>query len=279
MKTDAALLKRREAVLALLRDDDPRTVALVKEQLAATSLEGLPELRELDRLADPIAGFHLRDVIAEIEEQTAEQAFMQCCRHFGERGDIEVAAWQLATVLMPGEDFTDAHELLHAWSAEVRRRLEKAVTPLDRVETLAEFLNLEQRLRGNDNDYYNLRNSMLPAVVESRLGIPISLSLVYMIVGRRAGMKVDGIGLPGHFIVRHEDMFFDPFHGGRQVGLDECKALLEKQNLVLLPQHLDPATPRQILLRMLTNIYYVAEQRDPPLSAKVSEWITALRKS
>jgi regulator of sirC expression with transglutaminase-like and TPR domain len=116
-------------------------------------------------------------------------------------------------------------------------------------------------------------------VVDSRLGIPISLSLVYMLVAKRAQLQIDGIGLPGHFIVRHEGIFFDPFHGGRRVGLDECKALLEQQNLTLLPDHLAPTTARQVLIRMLTNIYYIADQNDPPLAARVSEWITLVRQS
>ena len=278
MNTDA-LDRRRKALLSLLGDEDPQTVALVKAQLAAAGPEMLSELRQLDALADPVASFHVRDVIAEIQERGAEVTFMQMCRHFGDQGSLEDAAWQLAAVLLPGEDFTAARTLLDAWGAEVKRRLEKAQTPLDRVETLAEFLNLDQRLRGNDDDYYNVRNSLLPAVVEGRLGIPISLALVYLLVGKRAGIEVDGIGLPGHFIVRHEDIFFDPFHGGRRVGLDECRALLEQQNLVLLPQHLIAATPKQMLIRMLTNLYFITEQTDPQLAAKMSEWITAARKS
>lgn len=278
MNTQDAI-RQRDALLRLLSDEDTDTVALVKAQLAAGGTEIIATLRELDAAAPPAASFHLRDVIAEIEEKTSEARFVDLCRTFGENGDLETAAWLLATVLLPGEDFTEARNTIDQWGMEVRHRLAKANTTLDRVETLAEFLNLEQRLRGNDDDYYNLRNSLLPAVVDSRLGMPISLSLVYMLVGKRAGLAVEGIGLPGHFIVRYEGIFFDPFHGGRRVGLDECKALLEQQNLTLLPQHLAPTTPRQMLIRMLTNIYYIADQNHPPLAARVSEWITLIRQS
>jgi regulator of sirC expression with transglutaminase-like and TPR domain len=272
-------IRQHAALLRLLSDEDPTTVALVKAQLASGGKEMIAVLRGLEVTATPAVSFHIRDIIAEIEEHTAEAQFVELCRRFGENGDIETAAWILATVLLPGEDFTEPRQTIDQWGDEVQRRLVKANTPLDRVETLAEFLNLEQRLRGNDDDYYNLRNSLLPAVIESRLGIPISLSLVYMLVGKRAGLTVDGVGLPGHFIVRYEGIFFDPFHGGRRVGLDECKALLEQQNLTLLPQHLAPTTPRQVLIRMLTNIYYIADQNDPPLAARVSEWITLVRQS
>ena len=271
--------RRRQALLSLLADDDPATVALVKEQLVALGPDELPELQELSMEADPAAAPHVRELIETIHTREAGARFMDICRQFGEHGEIESSSWNLAAALMPGTNFLDHYVQLDAWGKEVKRRLHKAHSPLDRVETLAEFLNIEQRLRGNDDDYYNLRNSLLPAVVESRLGIPITLSLVYMLVARRAGMRVDGIGLPGHFIVRHEDIFFDPFHGGRRVSLDECKSLLLQQNLVLLPQHLAPATPRQMLVRLLTNIYYIAEQTNPQLAAQVSEWISAIRKS
>lgn len=278
MNTDS-IQRSRDALLSLLSDDDPQTVALVKAQLAAGGPQILGELRKLAQVANPVATFHVRDVIAEIQERGAEVVFMQMCRQFGDHGDLEEASWQLATVMEPGEEFPKAQDLLDDWGAEVRRRLAKAETPLDRVETLAEFLNLDQHLRGNDDDYYNVRNSLVPAVIETRLGIPISLALVYMFVGKRAGLDIDGIALPGHFIVRHEDIFFDPFHGGRRVGLDECRSLLEQQNLALLPQHLLPATPKQMLIRMLTNLYFITEQTDPQLAAKMSEWITAARKS
>jgi regulator of sirC expression with transglutaminase-like and TPR domain len=278
MNTENAI-RQRAALLRLLSDEDPGTVALVKAQLAAGGSEMIAVLRDLDSAATPAVSFHLRDIIAEIEEQTSEARFIELCRNFGEHGDVERAAWVLSAVLLPGEDFSGARHTIDEWGAEVQHRLAKAGTALDRVETLAEFLNLEQRLRGNDDDYYNLRNSLLPAVIDSRLGIPISLSLVYMLVGKRAGMVVDGIGLPGHFIVRYEGIFFDPFHGGRRVGLDECKSLLEQQNLTLLPHHLAPTTSRQMLIRTLTNIYYIADQNDPPLAARVSEWITLVRQS
>src|SRR3954467_13289915 len=94
MSTEA-LNRRREALLALLRDDDAATVSLVKAQLAAGGTGMLPELRMLEELADPVAAFHLHDVIAEIEERTAETTFMQMCRAFGEHGDLETVAWQL----------------------------------------------------------------------------------------------------------------------------------------------------------------------------------------
>jgi len=271
------MLQHREALFRLLRDDDQPTLALVKAQLASGGASVLNDLRALLAVADAKAAGHVRDVIADIEEREAETIFSRLCLNFSECGDLENAAWRLAATFGNGAEFPEEKATLDQWGAELRRRLAKAQTSLDRAEILAEFLSLEARLRGNAEDYHNIDNSLLPLVIRTRLGIPISLSLVYMFVGRRAGLQVDGIALPGHFLVRHDDVFLDPFHGGRRVGLDECRDLMERQELVLKPEHLTPATPRQILVRKLTNIFYAAQQVDPPLAAKVGDWIKALR--
>jgi regulator of sirC expression with transglutaminase-like and TPR domain len=113
--------------------------------------------------------------------------------------------------------------------------------------------------------------------VQTRLGIPISLALVYILVGRRAGMAIEGVGLPGHFLVRHGDIIFDPYHGGRRVSMEECATLLSRQNLALTEYHLAPATPRQMLIRCLTNLRYIATNSDAALGEKIAGWEELLR--
>lgn len=265
------------ALLRLLRDEDRATRALVKEQLASGGIEALPRLRGLLAEADERAAAEVRAVLGEVERRQADALFQILCQHFGEHGDLEEAAWRLAATFLPGDDFSGPRALLETWGAEVARRLPKAGSALERAETLVEFLAHEQRFRGNTEDYYNVVNSLLPEVLETRVGLPITLSLVYLFVGRRAGLPVEGIGLPGHFVVRCGGHFFDPFHGGRPIGLEECRAFLEQHGQTLNASHLRPATPRAILLRILTNLYCLAAPSDPPLAAKLSAWMEALR--
>ncbi len=267
---------QQSAILRLLDDDDESTVSLVQMKLAET--ESLDCLRALRAEANGRAAEHLDELIAEIAQTEMDAAFSQLCRNFGDHGDLEKASWLLAATFAPGENFEQLRSVLDDWGEEVARRLSGVLTKADRVRVLAEFLGRDMRLRGNDDDYYSIDNSLLPRVIESRLGIPLSLTLVYMLAAKRAGVQVDGVGLPGHFLARHEDVFFDPFHGGRRISLEECSALMEQQNLVLTPAHLAPTTPRQMLIRMLTNIYFIAEQMDPPLAAKISGWMELLRK-
>jgi len=272
------MIRQHHAILRLLQDDDPATVGMVKAQLASG---GAPALRELNALlalaTSPKAAAHVRDIIAEIEETQADAIFTELCASFDDSSNLEEACWRLAATFTPAQDFSEARSLLDAWGSEVGRRLAKAESTLDRVETLAEFLSFEARLSGNDRNYYNIENSLLPSVIESRLGIPITLSLIYIFVANRAGLTLEGVALPGHFLVRHGDIFLDPYHGGRRVGLLDCRELLARHNLSLAPEHLATATPKQMLARLLANILHIANQSDPPLAAKISGWFDALR--
>jgi len=270
------MIRQPDAVLRLLGDDDPTTLALVKSQLAQKGADDLEDLRALLAAADGAAAAHLREVVGQIEARDGERIFGDFCARFEEHGDIENAAWRLAATLMPGEDYTSDQRLLDAWGVEVTHRLRKAATANDRIETLVEFLAEDLRFQGNTDDYHNINNSLLPEVIETRAGIPITLSLVYMLVGKRAGLTVEGVGLPGHFIIRHGENFFDPFHAGQRIGLEQCRAVVARCGLALTRHHLLPVTPRQMLARILRNIHALAEHSDEPLAAKIAAWITSL---
>lgn len=263
------------AILQLLGDDDAPTVALVKVKLA--EVKTLGALRELHARAHGRAARHLEEMITQLGQRQADEAFTVACQRMTEHSDLEEASWLLAATFHPGHDLLPQRKLLNLWGSELAGRLTGVLTATARVEVMVNYLARELRLRGNEAHYYAIENSILPRVIESRMGIPISLSLVYMLVGRRANLEVEGVGLPGHFLARHETVFFDPFHGGRRIGLEECAEMLQQQNLALTPQHLNPATPRQMLLRMLTNIYYIAEQSNPELAAKISRWAELLK--
>ena len=140
-------------------------------------------------------------------------------------------------------------------------RARTAARRVGRVGALNEFLFGELGFAGNESDYYDPRNSMLHQVLGRRTGIPITLSVVYIEVGRRAGLRVEGVGLPGHFIVRAwegegEPVLVDPFNG-RVTDREECQTRLDliyEGQLALAEEHLRPAGARAILTRMLGNL-------------------------
>lgn len=130
------------------------------------------------------------------------------------------------------------------------------------TEAFNYFLFELKRFTGNQLDYYDPRNSFLNEVMDRRVGIPITLSIIYMEVGRRAGLDVEGIGLPGHFIVRvrelglAEALLVDPFHGV-MLTREDCQDRLDTvyDGLVsLTEEHLRAASAPEILVRVLRNL-------------------------
>lgn len=130
-----------------------------------------------------------------------------------------------------------------------------------RVAGLCRYLFHDLGFRGNAQDYYDPRNSYLNEVLDRRLGLPITLSVVAMVVGQRAGLNVVGVGLPGHFVAKAmadgQEVLFDPYHGGRPLSREQCEHLVEQVSGVAFtatPAALQAVPLGFIVLRMLTNL-------------------------
>jgi regulator of sirC expression with transglutaminase-like and TPR domain len=130
-----------------------------------------------------------------------------------------------------------------------------------RVSGLCRYLFHDLGFRGNAQDYYDPRNSYLNDVLDRRMGLPITLSVVAMVVGQRAGLNVVGVGLPGHFVAKGvgdgQEFLFDPFHGGRPLTTEQCEQLVEQVTgaaFAATPAALQPVPLGSIIQRMLTNL-------------------------
>ncbi|MBW3669238.1 MAG: transglutaminase-like domain-containing protein [Actinobacteria bacterium] len=165
--------------------------------------------------------------------------------------------------------------------AEVARLDELAAgCPEPSVAGMVSHLFGELGFRGNGDDYGDPRNSYLNDVLDRRVGLPITLSLVVMEVGRRLGVPVVGIGMPGHFVVRHEGVprvLLDPFDGGRELTVDDCAervAAIYGGAVLFTPSMLQPVGPRAMLARMLANLKQRFSMTGDAVGA---EWALRLR--
>jgi regulator of sirC expression with transglutaminase-like and TPR domain len=149
---------------------------------------------------------------------------------------------------------------LDALAERVRRK-----APLGRSATalhaLRKVLFEEEGYRGNEDDYGDPRNSFLNEVLDRRVGLPITLSILYIEVARRAGLELHGVGFPGHFLAKYTsatgaEVFVDAFHGGEMLSADECVARYRARTggRDLDRRHLAAVAPRQILARLLYNL-------------------------
>lgn len=176
--------------------------------------------------------------------------------------NVPRAALQFARVIAyPRLDVAGYMAALHELSELAAERVDLAAPVAKQADQLAAYLFDELKYRGNAAGYSDPRNSYLNEVLDRRLGLPISLSVIYIDIAHRLGIPAYGIGLPGHFLVgvhsREAEIWLDPFHGGRHVDLADCTELVRLAAGYEGPLEADwfaPVPPREILARMLNNL-------------------------
>lgn len=180
-----------------------------------------------------------------------------------------------ATLLIATEEYSrlnieDYLDKLDRFGDMARERAEGASDADHLISAINSTLFDELGFHGNRDSYFDPRNSFLNQVIDRRTGIPITLTVVYMEVARRIGFQVRGVGLPYHFIAKHEseagDIFIDPFNGGRLLGTGGCAELLSEMTggkEELQPEHLESISNKRILARILLNLLGVYKAGDP----------------
>lgn len=185
--------------------------------------------------------------------------------------DLAEAALLIAQEEQPNLDVAHYLQRLDHLADAVRAKLPESPTAQDRIQALNTHLFFAEGLRGNASEYYDPRNSFLNEVLERKIGIPITLSVLYMEVGRRLGLSLAGVGFPGHFLVKYlgpdEEQILDPFAGGTPVTEEQLAAKLKSMYgennpfVAQIPELLTPATKKEILIRMLRNLKGVYLQK------------------
>ena len=270
---------QKDAIVRLLRDNDPATVSLVKEQLIERGSDGVAALRDLLALDDEAVTAHVREVIEQIETGEAEDDMLLCAHLFPEHGDIEAVWWLLTLCFEPDAPIAKLRRKLDWWGRRLHMLVAQASSARERLQALTTFMAVDLGFRGNAGDYYDPKNSFLSDVIQTRQGIPISLAVLYIIIGRRAGMQIDGINMPGHFIARYERILFDPFHLGRILSRPDCEAILARQRLKTESGYFAPASSRVVLMRMLANLLFIFERAgEKRKHGMVQGWLKALER-
>ncbi len=172
-----------------------------------------------------------------------------------------------AALLVAQEHYADldrGHYLgvLHGLAEQAAQRIGDETEPYSIVNRLSEYIFDEEGFRGAEDDaYYDPRNSFLNDVLDRRTGIPITLSLVYMEVGRRLGLPIVGVGMPWHFLVKYvapeEEIFVAPYYRGIIMSEKDCSELLERmagRPIPLQQEYLAAVTKKEIITRVLNNL-------------------------
>jgi regulator of sirC expression with transglutaminase-like and TPR domain len=175
--------------------------------------------------------------------------------------DLAKAALYIALEEYPTLEVEAYLNALDTMAEDVRDRLPVESYPLRIIQALNHYLFTDLAFSGNAEDYYNPENSYLNRVIERRVGIPITLSLIYLELAKRIDFPMVGVGMPGHFLVRPSqgeiEICVDPFNQGEILFVQDCKERIQELfdgNVAFQPEFLDAVSKKQFLARMLSNL-------------------------
>lgn len=257
---------QRAALVQLLADDDPEIFRGIFETILAQGAAARPWLERHRWSDDPRLRRRVCGLIERLDRREADRAFLAFCLSHGEQMDLEEGALLLSRATHPEASACGCRAMLDAMAVEARERLAGADSPESILVTLNRYLFEELGFHGNAKDYYAPANNYLSCALDRRTGNPITLSVVYLLVCRRLELPMTGIGLPGHFVCRHQsasgEIFVDPFNGGRLLTRADCIRHLSRYNYLLKEEYLAPVGARGILMRTLNNLLQIHQQRD-----------------
>lgn len=194
----------------------------------------------------------------------SRQYFQQEIERPDEQINLALSALYIAQEEYPNLDIFEYLNALDTMAAEVKERLPSQKYPLRIIQSINQYLYEDLGFSGNTTEYYDPRNSFLNQVIERRVGIPITLALVYLEIAKRINFPMVGIGMPGHFLIRpavaEMEIFVDAFNRGEVMFADDCQERLMQvygQPVTMQPEFLATVTNRQLLARMLSNLKYI----------------------
>jgi regulator of sirC expression with transglutaminase-like and TPR domain len=253
------------ALIRLLSDDDHRVAQTIAGKLVEFGDRAVSMLREAE-IEQPSMAERIRRVLDDIHGNRLEGEFHTLSSRSDEDLDLETGAFLIARFAFPELNPLPYRRSLDAMAAEVSERLGRKVSGEETVKTINRYLFVEQGFSGNTGQYYEVENSYLNKVLERKTGIPISLSAVYLMIAKRLGLPVFGVGMPGHFLVKYETgryrIFVDSFNGGALLTQKDCARFLEQAGYGFEERYLQRTSNRSILIRMIKNLVAIYNKMD-----------------
>jgi regulator of sirC expression with transglutaminase-like and TPR domain len=271
---------RIEALIRLLGDDNPKIHQVAWNELELLGAEAVPWLQQAALRDDDAAGrLRARRLLSEHRRRHVLEHWRRALE--SEALDLESGAITISRSEYPNEEENDIRRRLDDLAEILQRRLRSVRTAEGAVQRLAQFLSVETGFTGDGVEYDDPDSSYLHRVLETKRGLPILLSTVYLCVARRVGIPLEGVGMPQHFILRYGtsagEFFLDPFHDGRSMTRHDCRRFLERNNVPFKEAFLRPVSDLEMLVRMLKNLLRVYQVRcDEARGARIVEYLRVL---
>lgn len=275
-------------LIKLLDDEDESVYKSIRERFISHGELSSDFLRNFVEDDNVLLRKRANEIISTINLERIERKFAEIS---GEREMLEEAVFLIAEFGYPGYARLKYKDKLDVMAAEIRTYLnsifpdDSNTGPVAKLNAINSYLFEAKGFRGNKEDYYDPDNSYINRVLDTKLGIPITLSAIYIFIARRLGMPVYGVNLPGHFIVKYsengEEYFIDPFNEGIIVSRPEAAEFVRNlgmsdEDLGKIP-YLSVAEDKDIVLRMLRNLSEIyKEKKDEIRAAQIERLMLSL---
>lgn len=255
-----------QALIRLLADENPQIIEVARAKLVERGEEAVPLLEQAARehpdskVRVEAKGVLERIRLAEVGREWGKSAALP-----DEKMDLEAGAFLLAKVSYPDMDPKPYRDRLDTLAQAARPRLASASGGREKLAVLNRVLFRDEGFRGDWSNYFDPQNSYLNRVMDRKLGIPISLAVLYLLVAKRLKIPLKGAGIPGHFMVKFEEgkteLYIDAFNEGRFLSRPECVQFIVEAGYPYQPDFLEGVGPREILARMIRNLVLIYVDR------------------
>jgi regulator of sirC expression with transglutaminase-like and TPR domain len=258
-----------QALITLLGDDDDHVRDIARERLLQIGEPAAEFLREAGSAdVDGKIRIEARHVLAQIRRDDLSASFYLLSLLDEGQVDLEHAAFLLARFGYPDLETAPYRHELDALAGQIAQRISGLHPRRDSrriVRLMNRFLFSDEGFSGNVEDYYDPDNSYINCVLERRTGIPITLSVIYILLARRLQLPIRGINLPIHFICQYhsppDSFYFDPFHSGKTLSRTDCVMLLHRAGVPFHDGCLAEARTHDIIARMARNLIVIYHYR------------------
>jgi regulator of sirC expression with transglutaminase-like and TPR domain len=263
--------KEYQSLLRLL-DDESSVYEAVQQKLLEMGADVVPMLRETAETGSPIVRERAIDIAERITIGQLRAQFRDLVEHT-DHGDIDLerGLFIIARYQYPELDVKCYTEMLNSFAVELDAKLTGHDDPNEILYLINSFFITQKNFQGNKIDYYHPDNSYINRVLDIRMGNPISLCIVYLLIARRLNIPLTGIGMPSHFLLKYavgtSEIFIDPFSGGQLLTRQQCIASLDQAGFGYTPSYLEKVSNRYIVERVLRNLVLAYTQQGESVRA------------
>ncbi len=276
------------AMISLIDDDDEAVFKSVSKELLDIVKSDRPEAAEVIKRIIEKKNAAPLSVSARIEDFIDEVQFQKLSPQFL-RGLLDGASLESFVFLIMQIGYPDANptiykrELSRLESALRVEYFNSSMTEVDKVFMMSVLVFEREGYRGNSANYYEPDNSYINRVIERKLGIPITLGAVYLMLAERLGLPIYGVNMPAHFMLKYEkynlELFIDPFNQGRILDKQDCIRFLQNSGYGYVEQYLSRASTIEIVERMLNNLRNsYSELGNTPKLRVIERYLNILRE-